>query len=226
MMKLAALALMCLVLSTGCLQPRKVADRRAAKAAAILAEAQIRAAKLCPGCVFQDTVRVAGDTLHAQIDLADSVDYAALYADCIQLTEARDAERDLFIHLQATAPLDKEPAKVNVRDLPPRTRRAVQKLQDNACQFKDFMVENECVQVLVTEGEREPLLTIICKPLDLVCPPCVGKPVFVDRIVKVGVDTWWRTLAIFLLITMACSLAWVLWAFLKARPYPSNEHER
>ena len=210
------------LVSVGCLQPRKVEERRAAKAAAILAEAQVRAAKLCPGCVFQDTVHTAGDSTLVQMPFAYHLYVDSLLADCQQYAEALDAERALYIHVLANQVPDT--VLVPVRALAPPVRKAVGGIRKHACQFEPLHYESDVVKVEVKPGVSAPLLSVEEKPRNLLCPPCVGKTVFVDRVF--GVATWWRTLAVFLLITMACSLAWVLWAFLKARPYPSNTHER
>lgn len=223
-MKLAALALMCLVLSTGCSQPRKVADRRAAKAAAILAEAQVRAAKLCPGCVFQDTVRTVGDSALVTMPFAYHLYVDSLLANCQQYAEALSTERDLFAHVLANQVPDT--VLVPVRSLSTPVRKAVAGIRKHACQFEPMHYESDAVRVEVRPGAHEPLLEVEEKPRAFPCPPCVGRPVVVEKVVKVGVASWWRTLALFLLVCMAVSLTWFFWEIRKARPYPSNTDER
>ena len=76
---LCLLALM-MFWATGC-NPAKQAMRKEAKAASILAEAQIRAAKLCPSCVFTDTVTTPADSAVVPMVFSD-IDHAGMLIQC------------------------------------------------------------------------------------------------------------------------------------------------
>ena len=155
----------------GC-NPAKQAMRKEAKAASILAEAQIRAAKLCPGCVFQDTVTTKADSAVVPMVFAD-VDYEGMLIQCREALEA--ARADLRTSSQDTV---RTPAQTYVRSLSPRARKVVEAIRSNVCQFEPIRYESDAVRVEVRPGVNEPLLSVEELPRKLVCPPCVGKTVY------------------------------------------------
>lgn len=207
-MRHTALALICLVLvCAGCSQPRKAADRRAARASAILARAEIRAARLCPACIFRDTVHLMADTAEAPLLFSDSVNVDSLLAVCRQLQEAVSSERDLFAH-------ELMKARQRVAELPPATRLATTHLRNMVTTFEPVVYDSEVVHVTVRSGENAPLLTVVEKGRALLCPPHVGKPVIVEREVKVGVAPWYR---VFTWMILASVLLVALYVVLQVR---------
>ena len=165
MLLVLGLALLVIAFS-GCSAAKK-AMRKEAKAASILAEAQIRAAKLCPSCVFQDTVTTKADSAVVPMVFTD-IDHAGMLIQC---REALEAARADLRHAPDTI-------RVPVQSLSPRARKAVEAIRSNVCQFEPIRYESDAVRVEVRPGSKEPLLSVEELPRKLVCPPCVGKTVY------------------------------------------------
>ena len=163
---LIMLASILAVVLSGC-NPAKQAMRKEAKAASILAESQVRAAKLCPSCVFQDTVTTKADSAVVPMVFSD-IDHAGMLIQCREALEA--ARADL-----RNAP---DTIRVPVQTLSPRARKAVEAIRSNVCQFDPIRYESDAVRVEVRPGAKEPLLSVEELPRKLVCPPCVGKTVY------------------------------------------------
>lgn len=186
-MKHTALALICLVLvCAGCSQSRKAADRRAVRAAGILARAELRAARLCPDGVFRDTVRTVADTAMVPLRFSDRLQVDSLLADCDQLREALTAERALYAAQLGGA-------DQRVVELPRATKHAVERIRTQLASFEPLVYDSKAVRVTVRHGDAGPLLQVEEKSMALPCPPHVGKPVIVERVVTVGVARWYRT---------------------------------
>lgn len=165
---LIMLASILAVVLSGC-NPAKQAMRKEARAASILADAQIRAAKLCPGCVFTDTVTTPADSAVVPMVFSD-IDHAGMLIQC---REALEAARADLRHAPDTI-------RVPVQTLSPRARKAVEAIRSNVCQFEPIRYESDAVRVEVRPGAKEPLLSVEELPRKLVCPPCVGKTVYKD----------------------------------------------
>lgn len=208
-MKTTTLALICLVLVTGCSPPRKAVDRRAYRANRVLVKAELKAARICPECVFRDTVVTVADTATAPLLFSDSMNVDSLLADCEQLREAMAAERELYLHVLATG----DRGQVKVEQLPPATRKATTAIRARSCTFDTLVYESSAVRVTVRPGPDAPLLSVVEKPQRIPCPPHVGKPVVVEKVV--GVAPWYRVFTWIVLGIMILSFLFLLVVSLK-----------
>ncbi len=163
----------------------------------------MRAARLCPDCVFRDTVRTEADTAEVPLLFSDNMNVDRLLADCAQLHEAVSAERDLYRHA-----LEQSTSRVQL--LPPRTRQAVSAVRGTACTYEPQVYESDVVRVDVRPGPNGPLLSVEEKAHAIPCPPHAGKVVYVDREVKVGVAPWYRVFTWIVLAIVALGVCFVV----------------
>lgn len=188
--------------ATGCRSLEEQILRDEARAASILAEAQIKAAKLCPSCVFQDTVTTKADSAVIPMEFGD-MDYQGMLIQCREALEA--ARADL-----RNAP---DTVRVPVESLSPRARKAVQAIRANVCQFEPQHLKFPHCTVDAIPGANGPLITHHQGEIKMVCPPCVGKTVYKEA---PRVQQWgWIGVLVGLVLGVGFTL-FMVWAFKKA----------
>lgn len=189
------------LLATACSSPRRASERACAKAE----KHRARAIWLCPQALLLDSA-TARFQLPAQHDSAAvrliQAELDSVRAACEQLSEALDAERELY-----QAALQQQPTTLPT---PPKrgssepAQRALQALRKEVCAFEPQEVQVGLCIARVTPGTNAPLLYVEQLPLDTMlrapCPPqLTAAPIYT------GVATWYRTgfwvvLALFLII--------------------------
>lgn len=188
------------VLLCSCSEARRM-TKKEARAAAILAEAQVKAAKICPWCVFQDSITTKADSAVVPMVYAD-IDHQGMLIQCREALEA--ARADL-----RNAP---DTIRVPVQTLSPRSQKAVEAIRANICQFEPIVYDSDVVRVEVKPGALVPLVKVEEKGRKLACPPCVGR--VETKIMEV--NTWHRfAFGVHLVLDVVFVLLWLLFKFMK-----------